>query len=33
MVNKTDLWIHVHWRGMDEPKCIGILSAQEYSIG
>lgn len=28
MVNKTDIWIYVHWRGMDEPKCIGILSAQ-----
>ncbi|WP_130855686.1 type II toxin-antitoxin system HipA family toxin [Olivibacter jilunii] len=26
---KTDIWIYAHWKGMDEPKCIGILSAHQ----
>lgn len=25
---KTDIWVYAHWVGMNEPKCIGILSAQ-----
>lgn len=29
MANKTDIWVYAHWKGMDEPKCIGILSAQQ----
>lgn len=29
MVNKTDIWVYAHWKGMDEPKCIGVLSAQQ----
>ncbi len=28
MVNKTDIWVYAHWKGMNEPKCIGVLSAQ-----
>ncbi|MEO7264582.1 MAG: type II toxin-antitoxin system HipA family toxin [Ferruginibacter sp.] len=27
--NKTDIWVYAHWIGMPEPKCIGILSAQQ----
>ncbi|RYE18554.1 MAG: type II toxin-antitoxin system HipA family toxin, partial [Sphingobacteriaceae bacterium] len=26
---KTDIWVFAHWLGMIEPKCIGILSAQQ----
>jgi serine/threonine-protein kinase HipA len=26
---KTDIWVHAHWLGMPEPKCIGILTAQQ----
>ncbi len=29
MADKTDIWVYAHWKGMDEPKCIGILSAQQ----
>lgn len=29
MTGKTDIWVYAHWKGMDEPKCIGILSAQQ----
>lgn len=29
MAAKTDIWIYAHWIGMDNPKCIGILSAQQ----
>lgn len=29
MANKTDIWVYAHWKGMDEPKCMGILSAQQ----
>ncbi|WP_345954032.1 HipA domain-containing protein [Mucilaginibacter sp. PAMB04168] len=26
---KTDIWVYAHWMGMEQPKCIGILSAQQ----
>lgn len=26
---KTDIWVYAHWKGMDIPKCIGIISAQQ----
>lgn len=29
MAGKTDIWVYAHWKGMDEPKCIGVLSAQQ----
>ncbi|RYU93451.1 type II toxin-antitoxin system HipA family toxin [Emticicia agri] len=29
MADKTDIWIYLDWKGMIEPKCIGILSAQQ----
>ncbi|MGJ1196829.1 type II toxin-antitoxin system HipA family toxin [Sphingobacterium spiritivorum] len=29
MANRTDIWVYVHWKGMDEAKCVGILSAQQ----
>ncbi len=29
MQNKTDIWVYAHWQGIDSPKCIGILSAQQ----
>jgi serine/threonine-protein kinase HipA len=29
MPGKTDIWVYADWKGMDEPKCIGILSAQQ----
>ncbi|GAA4808936.1 HipA domain-containing protein [Olivibacter ginsenosidimutans] len=29
MANRTDIWVYVHWKGMDDAKCIGILSAQQ----
>lgn len=29
MQSKTDIWVYADWKGMDEPKCIGILSAQQ----
>ena len=29
MATKTDIWVYAHWKGMLEPKCIGILSAQQ----
>lgn len=28
-VNKTDIFVHAHWLGMNEPKLIGILSAHQ----
>ena len=28
-VTKTDILVYAHWSGMEEPKCIGILSAQK----
>jgi serine/threonine-protein kinase HipA len=27
--NKTDIYVYAHWLGMTEPKCIGVLSAQQ----
>lgn len=29
MQSKNDIWVYADWKGMDEPKCIGILSAQQ----
>jgi serine/threonine-protein kinase HipA len=29
MPAKTDIWVYAHWIGMGEPRCIGILSAQQ----
>ena len=29
MADRTDIWVYAHWKGMDEPKCIGILSEQQ----
>ena len=26
---KTDIYVYAHWLGMPEPKCIGVLSAQQ----
>ncbi len=26
---KADIWVYADWKGMAEPKCIGILSAQQ----
>lgn len=26
---KTDIWVYAHWKGMEAPKCIGIISAQQ----
>jgi len=25
--SKIDIWVYAHWAGMNDPKCIGILSA------
>jgi serine/threonine-protein kinase HipA len=27
--NKPDIYVYAHWLGMSEPKCIGVLSAQQ----
>jgi serine/threonine-protein kinase HipA len=27
--HKTDMYVYAHWLGMTEPKCIGLLSAQQ----
>jgi serine/threonine-protein kinase HipA len=29
MAGKIDLWVYVHWKGMVEPKCMGMLSVQQ----
>lgn len=29
MAGRTDIWVYVHWMGMKEPKCMGMLSAQQ----
>ena len=29
VTGKTDIWVYVHWKNMQEPKCIGVLSAQQ----
>ena len=26
---KTDIWVYAHWKGMDTPNCIGVISAQQ----
>ncbi len=26
---KTEIWVYAHWIGMENPECIGILSAQQ----
>lgn len=26
---KTNIWVYAHWKGMEDPKCIGIISAQQ----
>lgn len=26
---KTDIWVYAHWKNMQEPKCIGVLFAQQ----
>lgn len=26
---KTDIWVYAHWKGMEAPKCIGVISAQQ----
>ena len=28
-LNKTNIYVYADWIGMEEPKCIGILSAQQ----
>jgi len=27
--NKTDIYVYAHWLGMPEPKCMGVLTAQQ----
>ncbi|HTD98509.1 MAG TPA: HipA domain-containing protein [Mucilaginibacter sp.] len=27
--NTTDIWVFAHWKGMQEPKLVGILTAQQ----
>ncbi len=27
--NKTAIYVYAHWLGMSEPKCIGVLNAQQ----
>ena len=29
MSTKTDIYVYAHWKGMQEPKIVGILSAQQ----
>ena len=26
---KTDIWVYAHWKHLEAPKCIGMLSAQQ----
>ncbi|MEO8254837.1 MAG: HipA domain-containing protein [Flavobacterium sp.] len=28
-LNKTDIYVYAHWQSMNEPKIVGILSAQQ----
>jgi serine/threonine-protein kinase HipA len=28
-VNTTDIWVYAHWKGMMQPKLIGVLGAQQ----
>jgi len=27
--NKSDIWVYAHWKGLNEPQLIGILSAHQ----
>jgi len=27
--NKTDIWVYAHWKGMQNPEPIGVLSAHQ----
>lgn len=29
MAAKTDIWVYAHWQGMEDPLCIGVLTAQQ----
>lgn len=29
MADKTDIWVYADWKGLNSPRCIGILSAQQ----
>jgi serine/threonine-protein kinase HipA len=29
MVDRTDIWVYAHLKGMEAPRCIGVLSAQQ----
>lgn len=29
MAAKKDIWVYAHWKGLDNPKCIGVLTAQQ----
>ncbi len=29
MAVKTDIWVYAHWQGMEDPLCIGVLTAQQ----
>ncbi|MEO8254439.1 MAG: HipA domain-containing protein [Flavobacterium sp.] len=29
MANKIDIYVYAHWQGMQDPKIIGVLSAQQ----
>ena len=29
MADKTDIWVYADWKGLINPKCMGILSAQQ----
>ncbi|WP_026768679.1 type II toxin-antitoxin system HipA family toxin [Asinibacterium sp. OR53] len=29
MAVNTDIWVYVHWQGMEVPQCIGVLTAQQ----
>lgn len=29
MADRIDIWVYAHWKGMDAPKCVGVLSAQQ----
>jgi len=29
MAAKTDIWVYAHWQGIEDPLCIGVLTAQQ----
>ncbi|MES2330716.1 MAG: HipA domain-containing protein [Bacteroidota bacterium] len=29
MAAKTDIWVYAQWQGMEDPLCIGVLTAQQ----